>query len=312
MDNPEQASQKTAEVKANPPDSTNAGNLHLQQQLHESNNSLPKLSTYKRVKKQVYLLLDPADGGTMWDKVVNTFIVTLILLNIFAVIVETVDSVYEPYQEFFHRFDQFSVAVFSVEYLLRLWSCTAAETYKHPVRGRLAYLISTGSLIDLVAVLPFYLPLITTYDLRFIRILRLLRFFRFFKLSRYLNASKVIKRVLASKKEELVISLFITISLIIVAASIMYFAEHEAQPAKFSNIPETMWWSVATLTTVGYGDMYPITGLGKTLTACISILGIGMFALPAGILASGFSDEFKKSKTNQHICPHCGKNIHKN
>ena len=117
------------------------------------------------------------------------------------------------------------------------------------------------------------------------------------------------RSVFASKKEELVISLVLTISLIVVASSVMYFAEHDAQPDKFSSIPETMWWSVATLTTVGYGDMYPITGLGKTLTAFISILGIGMFALPAGILASGFSDEFKKSKKQQNICPHCGKEI---
>ncbi len=180
------------------------------------------------------MLLDPTDGGTIWDKVINSFIVTLILLNIIAVIIETVESLYGPYQSHFDAFEQFSVAVFSLEYLLRFWSCTSSEKYRHPIKGRIQYLFSTGSLIDLVAILPFYLPLITQVDLRFIRILRLLRFVRFLKLSRYLNASKVIRRVLASKKEELVISLFITISLVIVAASIMYFAEHEAQPKKFS------------------------------------------------------------------------------
>lgn len=160
-----------------------------------------------------------------------------------------------------------------------------------------------------MAILPFYLPLFMIYDLRFIRILRLLRLFRFFKLGRYLNASKVIGNVFRSKKEELVLSFVITFFLVIVASSVMYYAEHDAQPEKFSSIPETMWWSVATLTTVGYGDEYPITSLGKFLTACISILGIGMFALPAGILASGFSDEFKKMKGEKNFCPHCGEEI---
>jgi len=119
----------------------------------------------------------------------------------------------------------------------------------------------------------------------------------------------VIGNVFRSKKEELVLSFVITFFLIIVASSVMYYAEHDAQPDKFSSIPETMWWSVATLTTVGYGDAYPITPLGKFLTACISIMGIGMFALPAGILASGFSDEFRRMKTEKNLCPHCGKEV---
>lgn len=265
------------------------------------------LSRYSSVKRQVHLLLDPMDGGTLWDRLVNGFIILLIIFNVLAVILETVESLYQSYRPFFTVFEFFSVIVFSLEYILRIWSCTAVEKYRHPIKGRLRFLFSFGSLIDLLAILPFYLPLFVAYDLRFIRIIRLVRFFRFFKLSRYINASKIIGRVIAAKKEELVISLVLTFSLIIVASSVMYFVEHDAQPDKFSSIPETMWWSVATLTTVGYGDMYPVTDLGKTLTAFISILGIGMFALPAGILASGFSDEFKKSKNGQDLCPHCGR-----
>ena len=123
-----------------------------------------------------------------------------------------------------------------------------------------------------------------------------------------MHASKVIGTVVKSKKEELLLAMVITMVLIIIASSVMYFVEHDAQPHKFSSIPETMWWSVATLTTVGYGDIYPITVLGKTLTAIISILGIGMFALPAGILASGFSEAFKKEKVAK-VCPKCGEPI---
>ena len=264
---------------------------------------------YRKYKRQVYLLLDPADGGTPTDKAINSFIVGLILLNTIAVILETVQSIYTPYRQVFYIVELISVGFFSIEYILRVWACTAAEKYRHPVKGRLKYMLSAGAIIDLLAILPFYLPLTGLADMRFIRSLRLLRFFRFFKLGRYLNASRVISNVFRSKREELILSFVITIFLIVIASCVMYYAEHDAQPEKFSSIPETMWWSVATLTTVGYGDEYPITGLGKLLTACISILGIGMFALPAGILASGFSDEFKKLKKEKNCCPHCNKEL---
>ena len=264
---------------------------------------------YSKIKQKVHLLLDPADGHSKWDRVINTVIVCLIICNTIAVILETVEGIYQPNKELFRVVECISVIVFSLEYILRVWSCTSIKKYQSPVIGRLRYILSIGAIIDLLAILPFYLPLFTFYDLRFVRILRLLRFFRFFKLSRYLNASKVIGNVFKSKKEELVLSFIITLFLIIVASSVMYYAEHDAQPDKFSSIPETMWWSVATLTTVGYGDEYPITGWGKFLTACISILGIGMFALPAGILASGFSDEFKKMKRDKNLCPHCGNEV---
>jgi voltage-gated potassium channel len=266
-------------------------------------------STYNRLKKQVNLLLDPSDGGTVWDRIVNSIIVTLILLNLLAVCLETVESIYREYRVWFRNFEWFSVIVFSIEYVLRVWSCTSMRRYRHPVRGRLRYVTSPGMLVDLVAILPFYLPL-TKLDLRSLRSLRMIRFVRFFKLARFLNASRVIRRVFTSKKNELMISMLMVLTLIILAASLMYFVEHDAQPDKFSSIPETMWWSVATLTTVGYGDVYPITTIGKTLTAFISILGIGMFALPAGILASGFSEEFKKKEAAEvKCCPHCGKAI---
>jgi voltage-gated potassium channel len=263
---------------------------------------------YYTVKKKTHLLLDPTDGGTFADKIINSFIVSLIVLNTIAVILETVDTLNTTYRTWFQTFEFFSIIVFSGEYVLRVWSCTDIDKYKHPIKGRIRYIFSIGGLIDLITILPFYLPLFIKYDLRILRTLRLVRFLRFFKLGRYLDASRIIGRVLEKKKNELIFSLTITFFLIIIASCLMYFTEHDAQPDKFSSIPETMWWSVATLTTVGYGDLYPITILGKILTACISILGIGMFALPAGILASGFSDEFKQEKENKY-CPHCSKKI---
>lgn len=152
------------------------------------------------LKQKIYLLLDPADGGTGLDKIINGFIVGLILLNTGAVILETVASVYRRYELVFKYIEWFSVAVFSLEFVLRVWTCTCIKKYSNPVTGRLRYIFSRGSMIDLLAILPFYLPLMLGMDLRFVRILRLLRFFRFFKLGRYLNASIVIGNVFKSKK----------------------------------------------------------------------------------------------------------------
>ncbi|RYZ56443.1 MAG: ion transporter [Sphingobacteriales bacterium] len=260
---------------------------------------------YAVVKRRVYTLLDPVEIDSPWEKWFDGAVVVLIFLNTLAVILETVEPLSRQYGSWFAGFERFSVLFFSIEYVLRLWTITQNPRYKHPVAGRLRWMSGFGALVDLCAILPFYLPLLFAFDLRFIRMLRLTRLLRFFKLGRYLRAARVIRTVLREKKEELSLSLIITFCLIVVASCVMYFVEHDAQPDKFSSIPETMWWSVATLTTVGYGDMYPVTALGKTLTAVISILGIGMFALPAGILASGFSDAWKK-RTSENACPHCG------
>ncbi len=264
---------------------------------------------YPTIKKHIYILLDPSKGESFWNKLIDGFVISLILLNVMAVILETVDSLFLAYGSLFQAFEIFSVCFFSIEYSLRVWTCTYIDKFKHPITGRLRYIFSLGSLIDLLAIVPFYLPLSTIYDFRFVRIFRLIKFLRVFKLGRYLNATKIISNVFKSKKEELVLCLLITLTLIVVASSLMYFVEHDTQPDKFSSIPETMWWSVTTLTTVGYGDVFPITELGRILTACISILGIGIFALPAGILASGFSAEFQKLKREKNICPNCGKAI---
>lgn len=258
--------------------------------------------TTHSLRHKIFLLLDAERGNTFWDKVVNSFIVILILLNTLAVILETVDPIYASYRRLFEWFEIVSVIIFTIEYVLRLW------TYPETGKSLLRFIFSTSSLIDLLAILPFYLPLVLGFDLRAIRLLRLFRMFRFFKLSRYTKASASMRRVLRAKKEELILSLLITLFLIIIASCLMYFTENEAQPDKFSSIPETMWWSVATLTTVGYGDVYPVTSFGKLLAGSIALLGVGMVALPAGILASGFSEEFKQHR-RKTVCPHCGREI---
>lgn len=144
---------------------------------------------YSTFKKKVFILLDPSEGGGFWDKLIDTSIISLILLNILAVILETVDSLFITYGSIFRAFEIFSVAVFSIEYLLRIWTCTYIDKFKHPVTGRFKYIFSIGSFIDLIAIIPFYLPLSTIYDFRFVRIFRLVRFLRVFKLGRFLKCN---------------------------------------------------------------------------------------------------------------------------
>lgn len=260
---------------------------------------------FESLRIKTHAILDPEEESSFAEKFTDYFIITLILLNVIAVMLETVDSVYIGNETVFKAFEIFSVTTFTIEYVLRIWTCTIKSEYKHPFWGRLKYMFTAGALIDLAAILPFYLPLVFALDLRSLRVLRLLRVF---KMGRYTKASRLIINVIQSKKEELVLSFFITFFLIIAASTVMYFVENAAQPHQFSSIPATMWWSVTTLTTVGYGDTIPITPLGKLLTGFISLLGIGIFALPAGILASGFSDEFSKHHKKKY-CPNCGQEL---
>ena len=233
----------------------------------------------------------------------------MISLNVIAVVLETVESISSQYVSIFRAFEIFSVVIFTIEYLLRIWTCTNDERYQRPISGRVRFALTPLVIVDLLAILPFYLPMCIALDLRFIRAIRLFRIFRMFKMGRYSESLRTLGRVAKSKKEDLLITVFLVGFLLIVASSLMYFVEKDAQPEAFSSIPATMWWGMATLTTVGYGDIYPVTIAGKILGAVISVLGIGMFALPTGILASGFSEEIQQRRRKPQSCPHCGKDV---
>jgi voltage-gated potassium channel len=183
-------------------------------------------------------------------------------------------------------------------------TCVSQIEYSRPVIGRLRFMLRPIAIIDLPAVLPFCLTFFTA-DLRFIRAPRLIRLFRMGKLSRYSSSVRLFGRVFRNKKEELLVTMTVMLMMIIMSASFMYFAENEAQPDKFPDIPSTVWWAVMTLTTVGYCDVFQITPLGKCLTMAIAILGIGMFALPVGVFGAGFVEEIQKQKAGKTICPHC-------
>lgn len=264
---------------------------------------------YESIKRRVYRVVERVGGDDREGRAFDIFIMALIVLNVAAVMLETVEDVGVPYAAFFRGFEVFSVVVFSTEYVLRLWSCTADPRYSGPVGGRLRFALTPMALIDLAAVLPFYLEFLAV-DLRFVRSLRLFRLLRVFKLARYSSSMRTLGNVLRSKREELLITLFVVFILLIFAASAMYYAERDNQPDKFSSIPAAMWWGVATLTTVGYGDVFPVTSQGKVLGAVIAVLGVGLFALPTGILASGFAEELQRTRRREPlICPHCGLDV---
>lgn len=259
-------------------------------------------------KQKVHNLLHPELGASKADKFFNGFIIILIILNVTAVILETVDSIHNPHKEFFRIFDLVSVIIFTIEYILRVWSCNHDPQYKHSLKGRIKYMLSFGGLIDLIAILPFYVHVVIGLDLRVLRILRLLRFFRLFRLTSYMRSARMVISVFKSRANDLKLSLVLILFLIIIAACLVFFAEHTAQPGVFKSIPDAIWWAVVTVTSVGYGDMVPITAAGKIMTSMISLLGLAVFALPAGIITSGFLEEMRKGKrSHESFCPHCGK-----
>ena len=264
------------------------------------------LQTFKR---RTYEILESTSDDDAAGRRVSLFIMALICLNVVSVILETVEPLSSRYMAFFEAFEVFSVGVFTTEYLLRIWSCTVDPKFGGSVSGRLNFAMSPLAIVDLVAIAPFYLRMIVPLDLRAIRALRLFRLFRLLKMYRYSESLRVFGDVLKSKKEDLLVTGFIVLLLLLMASSVMYIVENEAQPEVFESIPAAAWWAVVTLTTVGYGDVFPITPMGRLVGAVITVLGVGLIALPTAILGSGFVEALHKNPRERKICPHCGKDI---
>ena len=263
--------------------------------------------------KWTYDHLQSPEIDSRIEYVIRYGIGLLIVLNVVAVMASTVDAVAVEYGDALYTFELISVIIFSLEYLLRLWAVVEDPRYQHPIFGRLRYSITFFALVDLLAILPFYLPMFVRVDLRTLRVLRLLRLARLVKLGRYSTALGTFTSVLRNKREQLLVSMAILLLLVIVSSTAIYYLEHDHQPEAFSSIPAALWWGIVTLTTIGYGDIYPITVGGKIFAAIISVISIGMVAFPSGIIVAGFEEAVDRRKEEEQstpgLCPHCGEPI---
>jgi len=262
----------------------------------------------KNIKSIVYNVIREDDENTIYGNIFDWTIISLISINILLVFIDTFNPP-QWFQNVSSGIEIFSIIIFTIEYIVRLWTADLKYTECGAVKARIRHIFSFMAIIDLLAILPFYLPFVFPIDLRILRALRILRLFRLFKVSRYTTAFQTIGIVFKRKAHQLISSVFVVALLMVIASLLMYNVEHDAQPEVFTNAFSGLWWAVATLTTVGYGDIYPITALGKLLSAVIALLGIGLVAVPSGIISAGFIEIVEKNDEpddKKQYCPYCG------
>ena len=237
--------------------------------------------------------------GDHWARLLNRALIILIIFNVSAVILESESSIHRLHPNSFLVFESLSVAVFSLEYVIRAWICVEGDAaYQHPIKGRLRYLSSPMALVDLIAIVPFYLGLFGGVDN--LLVLRSLRLLRVFKLTRYSHSMELLMSVFRQEAETMISALFLLCVLILLAATGVYLVEGSAYPEAFGSIPRALWWSVVTLMTVGYGDVVPHTVMGKIFSGIIMVTGVAVAALPAAILASGLINELERRRERFH------------
>ena len=300
------------------------------------------MNLYQRIKRGVFMVIQPsASVSGRWHTASSIFDSLILMLIVFSVLSVFICTFTIP-DLLFHiliRIEFVSLIIFTAEYALRIWTANLLYPGLNPVRARIRYVISPMAIIDLISILPFILPILHPYNLVGVRVFRLVRLLRIFKLNRYSDALAAIGDVFRKKAQQMVASVFFVLMILILASLLIYYAEHDAQPDQFANAFSGLWWAVATLTTVGYGDIYPITPLGRFLGAVIALLGIGVVAVPTSILSAGFMEKLEKETSGQNetektssetaskpadscshfsaddtfeppqYCPHCGKKL---
>ncbi|MCQ2380132.1 MAG: ion transporter [Victivallaceae bacterium] len=266
------------------------------------------------IKGKVFEIIQPGDSDHVASKIFDCVIIALIAMSIISVFLQTFDLP-SRLSRGLYVFEVVSTYVFTLEYLLRIWTADLLHPDMPPFRARLVYIRSGMAVVDLLAILPFYLPMILPFNLLGLRAVRLVRLLRIFKFNRYSDAMTSVWLVIKKKLPAITAALVMVFILLVMSSLFIYFAEHDAQPDKFENAFSGLWWAVATLTTVGYGDIYPITICGKILGTVIALLGIGVVAIPTGILSSGFIEHLNKHEDEEdkddgmNFCPHCGRKL---
>ncbi len=253
------------------------------------------LNAGRTFRQKVHALVFPSKFGGELQKLFDIFIGIWVMLSVLAVILESVQSIHYILNLQFVILDGVAVAIFSLEYFMRLYACVEEPGHKGSFMGRFKQAKSPATFIDFIAILPFFLEVFLHHllDLRFLRVFRLSRLL---KLTRNSDATDVLFRVIAREWPIMGAASFIMGLLLVLTASLGYLLEHDAQPEKFENIPQSIYWAVITLASVGYGDISPVTPLGRAMTSILALLGIGIFAIPAALLASAFSDELIKDR----------------
>ena len=250
----------------------------------------------KAAKKRVFHVIQIGDRSDLESKSFDIFIVVVILVNLFITFADTFDEL-ERFRGMFDVIELITIIIFTIEYLLRLWTSDLLYPDRSFWGSKVAFIFSFYGLIDLLTFFPYYLPIVFPGGFVAFRILRVFRIFRLFKINAQYDAFNVITDVLYEKKNQLFSSVCLVLMLMVASSLGMYTLEHKAQPEVFSNAFSGIWWSTSTLLTVGYGDIYPVTYAGKMLAIIISFLGVGMVAIPTGIISAGFVEKYTRIKT---------------
>jgi len=254
-----------------------------------------ELNRGRTFRQRIHALVFPsAYGGTM-QTIFDTFIGVWVIISVLAVVLESVHSISYAINVEFAILDALAVAIFSVEYCMRIYASVEEPGFKNAIAGRFKQASTPATVIDLLAIMPFFLEVVLShvFDLRFLRVFRLARLL---KLTRHSDATAILGKVLVREWPVMSASAFIMLLLVVLTASLGYLFEHEAQPDKFENIPTAFYWAVITLASVGYGDISPVTPIGRAMTIVLALIGIGIFAIPAALLSSAFSDQLVKER----------------
>jgi voltage-gated potassium channel len=257
---------------------------------------LEDILSYKEVKNRIHIILDKPAWHDRASVRIHLTLGFIILVNTIAIILYTVRPIAENYGNILKIVINICMFVFVCEYILRIWSCTDTKNPVHMITDRIKYAFHVYLFIDLISILPVFIPFLFPQDIMLFRLLRLASIFKLGRFTQYSDSLVQLRRVLRRKKEIFVIMLFFLVFIILFSSTIMYVVENPAQPDKFSSIPASLWWAVMTVTTVGYGDIVPVTSAGKMIAGIITITGVLVLALPSAIMAAGFMEERERHK----------------